>query len=167
MLPVLLIRLCMQVELNHYDSLPVSILGLHSSVWIPPLLGAFYAVLGSLHVFADSVALQSPSAVDTMRKLPGGTAIVRWLQVWLACSKQNVELAVSNQESIRPIEISCLPKPDDCEGYGHSQCLSSNLMQWMCHITGPPQCSTNSRHPHREDQLACSRIGDRSARVAA
>ncbi|KAK9800291.1 hypothetical protein WJX73_004632 [Symbiochloris irregularis] len=68
------------VELNHYDSLPVNVLGLHSSVWIPPLLGAFYAVLGSLHVFTDSVALQSPTAVNTMKKLPGGTALINWLQ---------------------------------------------------------------------------------------
>lgn len=41
------------VELNTYDSYPFSILGLHSSAWVPPLLGAFYAVAGGLIVTLD------------------------------------------------------------------------------------------------------------------
>ena len=38
------------VHLLNYDSLPLEIGGLHSSCWVPLLLGCFYAVAGSLQV---------------------------------------------------------------------------------------------------------------------
>lgn len=38
------------VHLLNYDSLPLEIGGLHSSYWVPLLLGCFYAVAGSLQV---------------------------------------------------------------------------------------------------------------------
>ena len=33
--------------------------GLHSSLWVPPLLGAFYAIIGSMHTLGDSLATGS------------------------------------------------------------------------------------------------------------
>ena len=33
--------------------------GLHCSLWVPPLLGAFYAIIGSMHTLGDSVATGS------------------------------------------------------------------------------------------------------------
>ena len=38
-----------------YDSAPVHIGSLESSVWVFGLLGSFYAVLGSLYVLSDSL----------------------------------------------------------------------------------------------------------------
>ena len=38
-----------------YDSAPVRIGSLESSVWVFGLLGSFYAVLGSLYVLSDSL----------------------------------------------------------------------------------------------------------------
>ena len=38
------------VHLLNYDSLPLELGGLHSSFWVPLLLGAFYVVAGSLQV---------------------------------------------------------------------------------------------------------------------
>ena len=38
-----------------YDSAPVHIGSLDSSVWVFALLGAFYAVLGALIVFSDEL----------------------------------------------------------------------------------------------------------------
>ena len=56
-------RVCMQLQ---YDSAPVHIGTLDSSVWVFALLGAFYAVLGALFVILDGlvergVALQGES----------------------------------------------------------------------------------------------------------
>lgn len=42
-----------RVRLQIYDSLPIDVLSFHSSVWVAPLLGAFYVVLGILHPVLD------------------------------------------------------------------------------------------------------------------
>lgn len=39
--------------------------GFHSSLTVPPLLGAFYAVIGSLHIFLDWLAASSPEPADS------------------------------------------------------------------------------------------------------
>lgn len=38
--------------------------GLHSSVWVAPLLGAYYAVIGPLHILLDKLAAQSDASQD-------------------------------------------------------------------------------------------------------
>jgi len=42
-----------RVHVLTYDSLPLSIGGLHTSAWIPPLLATFYVALGGLVLFLD------------------------------------------------------------------------------------------------------------------
>ena len=54
------------VELNHYDRLAFSLGGLHTSAFIPPLLGAFYAVVGGLHIALDALAMSDKSAAQTV-----------------------------------------------------------------------------------------------------
>ena len=63
----------------HYDSAPVHIGSLDSSVWVFALLGAFYAVLGALFVFLDGlvergVVLQGE---EFMVRMASGAAIPR------------------------------------------------------------------------------------------
>lgn len=42
-----------RVQLLTYDSMPIVVGGLHTSVWIPPLLATFYVALGGLVLFLD------------------------------------------------------------------------------------------------------------------
>lgn len=42
-----------------YDNAPLVVGGLHTSAWVPPLLAAFYFVMGGLVIFFDSSMAQS------------------------------------------------------------------------------------------------------------
>ena len=59
-----------------YDKAPLEVGSLHSSLWVPVLLGAFYSVLGPLFVLLDGLALRTP---DGSNGLP-------WVQRWAADS---------------------------------------------------------------------------------
>ena len=51
---------------------------LHTSLWVPVLLGAFYSVLGALFVLLDSLALRQGRQVARSDSA--------WLQRWAAAS---------------------------------------------------------------------------------
>eukprot|EP00873_Tetraselmis_striata_P046664 jgi/Tetstr1/466928/TSEL_011382.t1 len=66
------------VQLLHYDTLPVNLGGLHSSLVVPPLLGAFYAVVGALTNLADTLLQESdPATRDCLQRCqsPGQVAL--------------------------------------------------------------------------------------------
>jgi len=50
------------VQLLHYDYLPFDVGGLHSSLVVPPLLGAFYTTVGAMTIAADAVLLERDAA---------------------------------------------------------------------------------------------------------
>ena len=56
------------VHLLSYDSLPLELGGLHSSLWVPLLLGVFYAVAGSLQVRCSSVSCRVLYAASSSHK---------------------------------------------------------------------------------------------------
>ena len=63
-----------------YDSAPLELGSLHSSAWVFALLGAFYAVLGSLYILLDFAAVNSGTAANSK------TAANTWLFRWAARS---------------------------------------------------------------------------------
>lgn len=52
-----------------YDIGAFSVLGLNSSLLVPPLLISFYVVLGSLQILADKALILKPSTQEALSKL--------------------------------------------------------------------------------------------------
>ena len=50
-----------RVQVLVYDSAPLVVGGLHTSMWVPPLLAAFYFVMGGFVIFFDSSMASDPT----------------------------------------------------------------------------------------------------------
>ena len=71
------------VDVLVYDSLPVTIGGLHTSLWVPPLLGAFYFVLGGLVIFFDGKMIATdPTTKGAMRSASLPKLILSFVSCW-------------------------------------------------------------------------------------
>lgn len=52
-----------------YDKAAFSVLGLNTSLLVPPLLISFYVVLGSLQIIADKALIDTPATQRALSKL--------------------------------------------------------------------------------------------------
>lgn len=57
-----------KVSLLEYDKLPLDLGSLHTSAFVPPLLAAFYVVLGGLVLFSDVKLGSDQATLYAMRR---------------------------------------------------------------------------------------------------